>query len=232
MIDQNENLLGVGIYTIPEAAKLTGVASSRIRRWIIGYSYAYDGEMRSSSPVWESELPVIEDKVAIGFHDLVETRFINAFITHGVSLRTIRLASLKASEILGTRHPFATQRFMTDGRDIFYEAVTESGDNNVLDIIKSQYAFKQIISPALYKTLEFSESDELLRWWPIGKAKKVVIDPRRSFGQPIVSNEGVPTVVLADAYRVEGSYKRVANIYDVSITSVKVATEFERKLAA
>ncbi len=76
------------------------------------------------------------------------------------------------------------------------------------------------------------DKNQAERWWPLGRRKQVVIDPKRSFGQPIVNEGGVPTVVLADAYRAERSIKRVVAWFDVGKAAVRDAVEYERKLAA
>lgn len=33
----DSSLLGIGLYTVPEAAWLTGIAQARLRRWLRGY---------------------------------------------------------------------------------------------------------------------------------------------------------------------------------------------------
>ena len=43
--------LGIGIYSVPEASRLSGVASQRIRRWLRGYHYDVRGAARESAPV-------------------------------------------------------------------------------------------------------------------------------------------------------------------------------------
>jgi len=49
---EGESLLGLGVYSVPEAARLTGVSSRRIRRWLQGYSYSSGGAARASRPLW------------------------------------------------------------------------------------------------------------------------------------------------------------------------------------
>jgi hypothetical protein len=39
------NLLGVGIYSVPEAARLTGVTSDAIRRWLWAIATALTGRL-------------------------------------------------------------------------------------------------------------------------------------------------------------------------------------------
>ena len=38
------NLVGIGLYSFPEVAKLTGIESSQLRRWLRGYAYRHKGE--------------------------------------------------------------------------------------------------------------------------------------------------------------------------------------------
>jgi uncharacterized protein (DUF433 family) len=97
------------------------------------------------------------------------------------------------------------------------------------NIISSQLVFKRVLAPYL-RGLEFDQ-DIAARWFP-STNRRIVIDPARSFGQPVVEKEGVPTSVLARSYKAEQSLKRVARWYDVDVRSVRAAVEFERRLAA
>ncbi|MCA1552586.1 hypothetical protein I6F36_38350, partial [Bradyrhizobium sp. BRP19] len=90
---------------------------------------------------------------------------------------------------------------------------------------------QKVIEPSL-KNLEFDEADIAVRWWPLGKAKGVVIDPQRQFGQPIDDATGVPTSVLAEAAKAEGSPAAAAKRFMVPLASVHRAVAFEQQLAA
>ena len=232
MHETNYPLIGVGLYTVPEASRLTGVSPARIRRWIKGYTYKVGESTRESNPVWRTQLPIIDDTVALGFQDLMEVRFIDAFREHGVSWGRIRLAAQRAQSLFKYDHPFSMRRFQTDGRTIFAEIADGSREMALLDLIKSQYAFKRVVSPSLVAGLEFSSNDSVVRWWPMGKSSSIVLDPQRGFGQPIDSKFGVPTVNLSNAYLAEKSYDKVARWYDVSEKAVRDAVKYERKLAA
>ncbi len=89
-----------------------------------------------------------------------------------------------------------------------------------------------MIKPSLYKSIEFSQEDEALRWFPMWPQKKIILDPQRSFGRPIIVDGSVPTDILAEAVKVEKSIKGVAHWYEVPITAVREAVKFEQKLAA
>lgn len=228
---QDNSFIGVGIYTIPEASRLTKVSSQRIRRWMKGYTFSAGLNRKKSPPVWQSQLPEIDGKISLGFLDLTEVRFVNKFRDLGVSWKTLRLAAEQASQQFRTDHPFSTERFVTDGRSIFVDIKNKTGEDSLVDIVKNQLAFRKILAPYL-KGLEFDENDNALRWWPMERSRQVVIDPMRSFGQPIVAKEGVPTTVLANAVKVEKSVQAVSSWYDVSVRAVKAAVEYEKRLAA
>ena len=66
----------------------------------------------------------------------------------------------------------------------------------------------------------------------MGKSHRVVLDPCRNFGQPIISDEGVPTNVLARSVKANGSVEKVALWFEVSVRSVREAIEFEKRIAA
>lgn len=226
------NLLGVGLYMVPEASRLVKIPEQRIRRWLNGYSYISKGEKRIMPQLWDSQIGRIDDTLALGFLDLMEIRFVNRFVQHGVPLQTIRRALEAAKDIIGKRYPFSTRRFQTDGRTIFAEILHESGETHLLDLVKSQFAFASVISPSLYSDMDFSKEDEALRWWPMGHKRKVVVDPGFAFGQPIVSESSIPTATLASAVDAEGSIEAVATWFGISKKAVKDAVSFEEMLAA
>lgn len=232
MTHQNFNLIGIGLYTAREAQRLTGVPSRSIQRWLAGYHYRQGQASREMPPVWNGEIPQMDEQLALGFRDLMEVRFVHAFRKHQIGWPTIRIAARRACELFEVDHPFSTRKFKTDGRRIFAEAVDEAGETRLLDLVRNQYAFHQVVSPSLYRGLEFSDLDEVLRWFPMWPRRDVVIDPHRSFGRPVIESTGVPTEILAKAYEAEDSVDRVARWFDVSPSAVRAAVKFESTIAA
>lgn len=224
-------LIGRGLYSLPEAERLTGVPRSRIRRWTAGYSFRYRGERIYSPPVVAADLAAVAGAPAIDFADLLEVRFLDAFRRHGVSMPAIRLAAERAKELLGRHHPFSTKIFKTDGRTIMAEIVPGVGDRVLLDLVRNQFAFEKIVAPYLYEGIEFNRLKEPERWWPLGEERRVVLDPHRSFGAPICV-EGVPTQILAGSMQAEENAAVVSRLYEVSLDSVNDALSFEAHPAA
>ncbi len=52
---QVSNLVGIGLYTIPEAARLTKVPNRNVRRWLRGYSTQFQGAPRRVPPVLDGQ---------------------------------------------------------------------------------------------------------------------------------------------------------------------------------
>jgi uncharacterized protein (DUF433 family) len=219
--------LGVGFYTVPQASRLLHIPSVNIRRWLGGYTFRGS---RFMPPLWEPQLPQNGKRIELGFRDLIELRFVQNFLDAGLGLLTIRNCLAYAREAVNDDRPFSTRRFRTDGRSIFLESAERAGESDVLNLRNRQYELKQLIERS-FKDLDIS-ADAVVRWRPLRGKQSVVIDPTRSFGQPIAAKSGVPTQVLADAFRAEGSLEQVGELYEISLGALKDALAFEDSLAA
>jgi uncharacterized protein (DUF433 family) len=229
--DTTFRLIGRGVYSLAEAARLTRIPPKRIRRWMEGYSFRSSGKWRKSPPIVASTLGRNAGPLALTFSDLIEVRFLEAFLQHGVSWSSVRVAAKRAEEILKTSHPFSTKTFRTDGRYILAEIAGVDGVTELLNLVKNQYEFAKVM-PVLFAGLDFDDSESPERWWPMTRKKLVVIDPARAFGAPIVNIGGVPTAVLAQSVVANGTERMTAQIFDVPPRAVRHAVEYERSLAA
>ncbi|KAI3594335.1 hypothetical protein D9X30_0567 [Cupriavidus sp. U2] len=225
-------LTGIGLYTFPEAARLTRIPIRDLRRWLDGYAYKDKRSQTTAAvpPLWDTELSHAELD-GISFHDLLEVRFVKAFRQHGVSLQTIRVASVRARELFASDYPFTSRQFRTDGRTIFASAMRETGETELLDLVRQQYAFRKVIEPSLYRGIEFGPDECAARWYPSPRSKAVVLDPQIAFGKPVVTDGAVKTSILHEAYLAEGDKGLVAKLYDVPVAAVDAAIAFEEGLA-
>lgn len=227
-----QEFLGLGFYSVADAARLLRMPALNIRRWLLGYTYSRNGERHTVEPLWVADLPIVENTLELSFRDLIELRFVNSFTKAGVGLKAIRTCLNYARVVVESDHPFLTSRFRTDGRTIYLESLSRSGDedSSLLDLRRHQYAFKKVIEQS-FRDLDL-EADEVTRWRPFRGKDTIVVDPERSFGKPIATEYGVPTAALSDALAAEGSAERVAALYEVSIEAVRDAAKFESELAA
>jgi hypothetical protein len=217
-------LIGLGLYTPAEASRLVGISAQKLIRWLHGYCYRgqhYD-------PLWQPQIKLGDGHVYLGFRDLMEARVADTFIQAGVPALRIRKAILLGQAVIGAERPLSTNRFRTDGREIFLKVTEMDSDGQareqLLNLFRRQYEFASIIDPIL-KNVVFDDAGAPMAWWPVGPAKKIIVDPRRSFGQPIDLESSVPVKILAKAGNFHG-VEQAAKSYDVSKAAVRRAMEF------
>jgi uncharacterized protein (DUF433 family) len=230
---------GTGIYTLREASRLIDVSSEKIHRWLYGYNYSKkSGEEKVqgfSKPLWEPQLSKIEyDAEVIGFNDLLEIRFVSAFVKHGVPLVVVRRCLETAKALSKSPYPMSTGFFKTDGKTIFSDtlkALVEEGE--LLDLKTRQLVFPDVIKPSLYAGIEYS-GKLAKKWFPQGAGSAVVLDPTRQFGSPILDKTGMSTDILYASYLAEGktsqAIKTTAMVYDTPLKLVESAIKFEQGL--
>jgi uncharacterized protein (DUF433 family) len=223
------NYLGLGLYTLPEAARLLRVPLDRLRRWTIGYTFA---GARFSEPLFKPDYPELAVKSILTFQDLMELFLVARFRQAGVSLQKIRATAQWAARRFETNYPFAIRRFHTDGKRLFAELESREGqgspERSFLEPHTCQYVFSWV--EEFFLKLDY-ENDLVSHFWPLGKERPVVLDPARSFGQPIDPATGVPTRVLADMHAAGESVEEVARWFRVESEAVRAAVEYERSLA-
>ncbi len=228
-VSATATLLGTGIYTVPDAARLSKVSSRRIRYWLQQTESESSATARHPK-LWSTQHQPIGDKIVLGFLDLQEIRFVDAFLRAGVSWRILRLAHQIAKDRYQTEHPFCMRRFATDGKHII-DRLRDDGRVEFEEIVLGQKVFPKVVEPFL-RDLEFSEYDQIARWWPLGIGRRVVLDPDRQFGQPIVFKAGVPTEILYLAVKSGTPEEEVAKWFEVDRRDIQDAVEFEKRLAA
>lgn len=208
-------LLNIGLYSVPEAARLSGIKTASIHRWLRGY--CRDGV--DYPAVWERSIEAVNGVHVVTFRDLMELRAMNSFLKAGVTWPTIRKAVEKSVLRHETDHPFSTLRMRTDGRTLF-----DVDGEHMVEFLTDQVVFSTIVEDYLCD-LDF-DGDQPSRWWPMGRNKDVVLDPRFNMGAPMISSCCVPTAILAKACR-KNPPEDVACWYEVDIEVVELAAEYE-----
>lgn len=219
---------GVGTYSLAEAAGLTGLAPSAIRRWLFGYSYEHHGPRTVQEPLWKPEYGVDQDEPLLGFRDLIEARMVGRLRQLGFGLPTIRTCLRTAAEVAQDDHPFSSASFRTDGKRLFLERMGDRGQRDVMDLRTGQHNFARVVERS-FIDLEFDDA-KATRWFLLARKRTIVADPERAFGQPIANASGVPTKRLAEAVIAEGSVDKVARLFELGVAVVRDALSFEAQL--
>jgi hypothetical protein len=247
-VDHRRQLISVGIYTFAEASRISKRSQGRIRRSMPGYTYRRGDNLRRSPPVIQSSEAIVSRSVELTFRDLIEILCVHDCLTAGTSWPVLREAREKAAAMLKVPHHFAARNLPTDGHSI----LAKVGNRTIVDLVKNQFAFSRTIGSYLQTDGTDFSGEFPTNWWPLGRLKPIVIDSGRSFGQPIVAKEGVPTMVLRDVIapkpvrvrKIPNSTtsgdesvdvraaRTVEEWYEVDRSAVPAAIEDEMRLAA
>ncbi len=218
-------LLGHGVYTIPEAARLTGLRIGRVREWFRGRSAPSDRR----KPIFHGDYEVIGGDTAISFHDLIDVFVVGQLRNHGVSLQIVHKVFGRLQKDLDSSHPFCHQQLLTDGKTVLTHGLDAEGQEEIIEVLSGQRVFADLIRPFLQK-IDY-DAQSLARRWRI--ANNVVLDPTIQFGRPVVAGVSIATAVLAAAYQAnDHDADLVADWYNVDPENVRAAVSFESKLAA
>ena len=235
MRQSGSQVLGKGIYSLAEAERLIGLSPSTIRRYVFGYGYSHRDRRRLSPPAFEADYLAVGasgDHVLPGlsFLDLMELRVVAYFFRVGIRGHEVRSAQIATGKRLGSAHPFCTGRFSTLGPRILVDTLGEHGSDGIVEAAKGQRLMREVIEPYLHE-VEISRDLPVL-WRPAEGGGRVILDPKRSFGRPIMEKSGVPTDVLAAASCSWRDTEKVARWYEVEVDEVRAAVKFEVRKAA
>lgn len=217
-------------YEPAEAARLLGVQPSKIKRWLGGYEYRRGDRVLEQPPLWISEYSNL-DEFYLGFRDLIEIRFVIAFVRAGLGKNSVRSLLSKARTFVGHEYPLSTQQFQTDGKTLFLEIWDHDREDragHTIDVNNGQHVFRSLISPT-FKDLDFDQG-VVSKWHVAGRRKRISIAPEVAFGQPVIDDTGIPTSRILEAYEAEGDEVIVARQFEVPVSAVRSAIEFERGL--
>lgn len=218
-----QKILGNGVYTPREAARLVGTSAQQVLRWTRGNGQA--------EPLWKAHYDFLdEDVTEISFLDLIEIRVVSAMRRAGISLQAIRFAISFAQDKYGIDRPLASESFKTDGKEVLMSAVERDGE--MVSLSKKhagQKVFKALVAQSL-SGLEY-ENTLVARWRPKGFSD-IVLDPKRFFGDPILDKYAVSTSTLHKEFIEFKDKNYLSSIYEVPKISVQKAIDFEERLNA
>jgi len=213
------HILGNGVYSFSEAARLTRVSSQAMRNWFLGRRDRFLPVMRSD----------YEDHTGparlISFHDLIDALVLACLRKFGVSIQYLRRVRDALAKEFGTEHPFCWKNLLTDGESVFVHWADDFGHQKMTELLTHQHAFPDVLRPYL-KQVEYDPTTLLADKWKIHQG--VVSDPKRQYGKPIVEASGVQTAVLNAAYQAnERDAALVADWYGLNVDAVLLAVDFE-----
>ncbi len=202
-------------YSIAEAAHYLTIPKATLRSWVLGRGYVDSGGTKQH---FKRVITLPQrDTNLLSFFNLVEAHVLRAFREeHGIRLKHIRLALNYVKRQFGWKRPLIEQEFRTDGVSLLIEHL-----GKLIDVSAAgQIVMKNIVESHL-KRLEW-EDNVVTRLFPFTRVnyadspRTILIDPRFSFGRPILCDSRIETAIIAERYKAGDSVELLADDYGCS----------------
>lgn len=208
-------------YVLADAAHHLSLSPSTLRSWT--------RKARRAPPL----IILAQDQPpTLSFWNLVEAQVLAAIRKkHQISLQKIRKALQYVEKELKTPRPLIKQVFMTDGVSLFVDSYGELIDASE----QGQLAIRELIIAGLER-IEHDEqglAKKLFLWSKSPEDPKLVsVDPRRSFGRPVIEGTSVPVDILADRWQAGDSIAQLARDFHLKPSQIEGVLRWERSAAA
>lgn len=223
-IPRDDIRFDVPLYTVAEAARFLGVPTSTFSTWAKGYVRRPPGRpVVTGAPILTS-LEAEGGYPAIPFIGVAEGMVLAAFRNAGVSLQHIRAVVAILEREIGIKNALASRRLYTDGAVILYDYADAKSDAElagITEVVSQQRVFAPVVEEYL-KRIEYAKDG-----WaatlvsPATPRPIVVVDPERSFGQPIFIRGAVRVENVVDRWRAGDPLVEVAEDFGVPTEDVE-----------
>lgn len=218
--DMAASMLDRAIYSYADVDRLVGLRSGTAKRWLEGYIRA----SRFYEPVLREE-QTGSDSVTWG--EMVEARLLAEFRSRDVPVQRMRPAIVLLRKEFGP-YPLAHARPFLDvaGRELVRVIQEQVKLERLLQLVVVQSGQLVLADPAerFHSAVEYAD-DVVASLRPNVRTPGVVMDPRKTFGQPAIRN--VKTESLAEDYRAGTSRDDLVDLYDLTPEQVDEALRFE-----
>lgn len=203
------------VYTIADTARYAGTLPQTVAYWHFG-----GGDLGPALPGREHRRP-------LSYLELVEAAFVATFRALGVSLQRIRKAREYAAQTLNSEFPFAEYRWLTEGHHMLLNLMEFEDDTQFENLIvgdaHGQMVWKQMVGER-FAQFDY-EYDLAIIWHVAGRQSPVIIDPRVSFGAPMV--RGIATWVLKGRWNAGEIIEDIEGDFGLQQEEIKYGLQFE-----
>jgi uncharacterized protein (DUF433 family) len=213
-------------YSITEAGRYLRLSPATLRSWFLGRSYPTVRGVSEFEPVLR---PSRREPPTLSFSNLIEAHVLRSLRTeHGVPLAKVRQALSWAEDELEIENLLLREELRTAGGDLFLDRYGE-----LINLSASgQLAMRRIFDAHLQR-VEWGDLRRPVRLYPFIvaeqlDAKPILIDPRISFGRPVITGAFIGTRTLLDRIDAGETVEELAADYEITPGAVEEAIVFER----
>ena len=207
----------VPAYSIVEAAGYLRLPKTTLRAWLLGQQ------------TFRSVIDIADRQGRqMSFINLVEAFVLSGIRRqHRVPLPKVRKAVEYLRRTFKTPRPLADEQFATDGVHLFVEkfgaliGATQEGQVQLREVILDRLKYVRRDPKGV------PEKIVLFPGQGAAKHGDVVIDPRLSFGRPVIDGIGVRTLILAQRFKAGDSIDELAREFSAAPEAVQNALRCE-----
>ena len=223
-MSQNDSWRTSPIYTFSEAARLAKTTPGTIKRWIVG--------TKTSIPLFEPAHLDERDPAVVSFVQLVEVVVASNFRRKGnVSLEVVRKAHHNARNRLGVEYPFASLKLEPLAGHIILRLRQDKLEKRLPAIDSLGLSTIPGLTIEVLDDLEY-ETELATRWWPVGKQRPIVIDPRFSAGLPTIPQRRVTIQNIRKRWLAGQTIQFISKDLELEDMTVEDALRYSEQIAA
>lgn len=179
------------LFTLREAAGYLGMPLSTLHAW-----------GRSPDPLITVG-PRQGQQASVPFIGFAEAFVLSAFRRAGVPLQRIRPAVEVLRDTMRIDHALAAEHLYTDGAEVLFDYAHEHGETDLLELTvvrTGQKQFSELVRGYLKRIRYADDGWASMLELPSYRYAKVVVDPRRAFGLPLLVHGGARVEDIVDRF--------------------------------
>lgn len=217
-------------YNVAEAAHYLRLPAATLRAWVLGRQYPTGKGKRTFAPLIKI---ADRERRLLSFVNLAEAHVLSACRRiHGLPFHRLRPALDYVSAKFNSQHPLVAKEFATDGVRLFIHHlgelidVTAQGQIVMRSVVEQYLERLEREGPLVVRLYPFTRDD------PAVSPRSVFIDPRFSFGRPVLAKARVPTASIAERYWAGETIEALSSDYDCETFEIQEAIRCEGRPAA
>jgi uncharacterized protein (DUF433 family) len=241
-MDPDDRRVAIPLYTAAEAARALSVPAATFATWARGYERRPPGRSPyRGAPVVTAFPSRGSLHPSIPFIGLVEGMVLAAIRRSGVPLQRVRPALDALSKEIGVTHALASKCLYTDGAEVLFDFAEHGSHDEKLNravkdlvVIRSgQRVFTEVVADYLTR-ISYDPNDKFATMirLPEYERAEVLVDPDRSFGQPIFASGGVRVSDVMDRFWSGEDLAEVADDFGVPIADMEDVVRVASRRAA
>ena len=226
-----DDLREIPNYPLAEAAHYLRMPARTLKHWLLGNSYPTKSGTRYSDALIKV---AGKDPILLSFFNLVEASILSALRRkYDVKMGNVRKVLDYLESKYPSPHPLADHKFKTDGIDVF---IDEYGELESISQ-QGQIAMRDLLLGYLHR-IEWDKQKFAVRLYPYTRdrepddARLIVIDPRVSFGRPVIAGSGIATSIIAERFAAGESFEDLMDDYDRTAQEIEEALRCELRQTA